>query len=430
MSNNYIILFLINIALILPECTDIFSLNYDSTSSEDINCLYADYIIDSGNFYYSPSTLTIQVGESVQWNNLGGFHDVVTISGPENINIPPVSAPALIGSYTFNLPGTYDYICSIGSHANLGMVGTIIVSEPPCEPGFTQIQDYPSDTCIPLDGSDCFSNQDLEVLADIIELNSLELNPLETGFQNWSAGRLTRLLVGNNSNGGFITLDTLPNSIGNLESLVQLYVDDNNLTTLPDSIGNLNNLIYLVANFNNLTSLPETIVNLTNLTFLDLGYNNIEYLPNLIGNMTNLEYLWLFDNNLTSLPESICNLNIDWNDTTQGVSVVPYFGCGGNMLCDENLIPDCIENTSNFNISLDAAYYLFMVVHEQICEDEEQTGDINLDNLIDVLDIIMLVQHIIGNSVLSETSISLADINGDSIIDILDIINLVNIIID
>ena len=54
MSNNYIILFLINIALILPECTDIFSLNYDSTSSEDINCLYADYIIDSGNFYYCP----------------------------------------------------------------------------------------------------------------------------------------------------------------------------------------------------------------------------------------------------------------------------------------------------------------------------------------------------------------------------------------
>ncbi len=430
MLNNCMKLILVNTGLVFAQCTDIFSLNYDSASSQDINCIYADHVIDSGNFYYSPSTLTIEIGESVQWNNLNGFHDVVTISGPENINIPPVSAPALIGSYTFNIPGTYEYICSIGSHANLGMIGTIVVSEPSCEPGFTLIQEYPSNTCIPLDGSNCFSNQDMQVLQDIIEINNLDLNPLETGFQNWSGGRLTRLLIGNNSNGGFITLNTLPDSIGDLESLVQLYIDDNNLTQFPNSIGNLSNLIYLVANFNNLNSIPETITNLTNLTFLDLGYNNIQYLPTLIGNMTNLEYLWLFDNQLTSLPESICNLNIDWNETTQGVSVVPYFGCGGNMLCDESLIPDCIEGSSNFNISLDAAYYLFMVVHEQICEDIELSGDVNLDNFIDVLDIILLVQHVIGDSILTETSITLADINEDNLIDILDIINLVNIIID
>ena len=430
MLNTYIKLILVNTSIFFAECTDIFSLNFDPTSSQDTNCQYADHIINSGNFYYSPSSLNIEAGESVQWNNLSGFHDVVSISGPEIIDISPVSAPALIGSYTFNLPGTYEYICSIGSHANLGMTGSIVVSEPSCEPGFTQIQDYPSNTCIPLDGSNCFSNQDLQVLEDIIELNNLELTPLEIGFQNWSGGRITRLLIGNNSNGGFITLDALPNSIGNLESLVQLYIDDNNLTSLPDNIGNLSNLIYLVANFNNLITLPETIGNLENLTFLDLGYNNLENLPSSIGNLLNLEYLWLFDNNLYTLPNSICNLDIDWDETTIGVSVVPYFGCGGNMLCNESYIPDCIEDSSNFNISLDAAYYLFMVVHEQICEDIELTGDVNLDNFIDVLDIMLLVQHITGDSLLPEPSISLADVNEDNLIDILDIINLVNIIIN
>ena len=65
-------------------CTDIFGLNYDSDASLDDNsCTYADYQVEAGMFYYSPSDLQIEPGESVQWNNLSGFHDVVAVSGPE-----------------------------------------------------------------------------------------------------------------------------------------------------------------------------------------------------------------------------------------------------------------------------------------------------------------------------------------------------------
>ena len=89
-----------------------------------------DYIVEAGNMYYSPQSLEIEVGETVQWYNENGYHDVVITSGPEILSLPPVSGPNIIGSLTFTTPGTYEYICSIGSHANMGMIGTIVVNEP------------------------------------------------------------------------------------------------------------------------------------------------------------------------------------------------------------------------------------------------------------------------------------------------------------
>ena len=301
-----------------------------------------------------------------------------------------------------------------------------------CDEGYTYIEDYPMNTCIVLDGSQCFYNNDIEALQDIISINSLEdnhNNSLYLGFQNWSGGRLTRLLVGDNSNGGFTTLTELPESTGNLTNLVQLYIDDNELTSLPESIGNLSNLFYLVANFNNLTALPESIGNLSNLIFLDLGYNQISYIPDSIGDLSNLQTLWIFDNQLSILPDSICDLSIDWDGYTSGASVVPYFGSGGNLLCDNSQIPDCVENSDNLDISLDAAYYLFSVVHEQDCE-EALLGDINLDSLINVLDIVTLVGVIVGGESLEGQSLINADVNQDDLINVLDVVLLVNQIVE
>ncbi|OUW61723.1 MAG: hypothetical protein CBD58_02860 [bacterium TMED198] len=96
----------------------------------------ADHTIEAGNFFYTPANLTINVGESVEWYNVGGFHDVNgatnTLTGnsfnnPEDFYISAVSGPASIGTYTFSVAGTYNYDCSIGSHAANGMVGTITV---------------------------------------------------------------------------------------------------------------------------------------------------------------------------------------------------------------------------------------------------------------------------------------------------------------
>ena len=34
------------------------------------------HVINAGNYYYTPSTLTVNVNDTVQWVNDGGWHDV------------------------------------------------------------------------------------------------------------------------------------------------------------------------------------------------------------------------------------------------------------------------------------------------------------------------------------------------------------------
>ena len=43
--------------------------------------------------------------------------------------MPPTVGPSIIGSYVFTVAGTYNYDCSIGSHAANGMIGSIVVNQ-------------------------------------------------------------------------------------------------------------------------------------------------------------------------------------------------------------------------------------------------------------------------------------------------------------
>ena len=56
-------------------------------------------------------------------------------------------------------------------------------------------------------------------------------------------------------------------------------------------------------------------------------------------------------------------------------------------------------------------------------------GDINMDSYINVLDIVLVVNFVLGVEQPSSTQTELADINNDSIINILDIITIVNLIL-
>ena len=93
------------------------------------------HTVNSGNFYYTPGVLTINVGDNVTWVNDGGFHnvnfDVNTMTGasygnPESFVSPPTS-DAVLYNHVFTIAGTYNYDCSVGQHAANGMVGTVIV---------------------------------------------------------------------------------------------------------------------------------------------------------------------------------------------------------------------------------------------------------------------------------------------------------------
>ena len=93
--------------------------------------------VNSGMFYYTPSELTIHVGDTVVWINDGGTHDVnanvnsqtgESFNNPENFQSNVTSSSgATIYTHVFTVPGTYNYDCSVGMHAANGMVGVINV---------------------------------------------------------------------------------------------------------------------------------------------------------------------------------------------------------------------------------------------------------------------------------------------------------------
>ncbi|MCB0643574.1 MAG: hypothetical protein KDC44_18130, partial [Phaeodactylibacter sp.] len=99
-------------------------------------CLFAglaysqDYTVTVSGLSFDPQDLVINVGETVEWDNVGGFHNVngSTATFPDNpegfLSGSPASAPWNF-SYTFTIPGVYNYQCDI--HAGGGMTGTVTV---------------------------------------------------------------------------------------------------------------------------------------------------------------------------------------------------------------------------------------------------------------------------------------------------------------
>jgi len=87
---------------------------------------------------YQPSTLTIKVGETVEWKNVGNSvhhasSDPSTAVNPSEVSNPPGAKPFDSGflqpgqsfTYTFTVPGTYKYICA--PHETSGMLGEVVV---------------------------------------------------------------------------------------------------------------------------------------------------------------------------------------------------------------------------------------------------------------------------------------------------------------
>ena len=90
-----------------------------------------------GDTFY-PSSLTVNVGDTVTWNNTQGFHNInatqVTFaSNPEGFG-NSVAAAGWSFQWIFTLAGTYDYQCD--PHAGIGMSGVIIANALPI-PGCT-----------------------------------------------------------------------------------------------------------------------------------------------------------------------------------------------------------------------------------------------------------------------------------------------------
>ncbi len=85
--------------------------------------------VAGGNYYFEPDVIEVDVGETIEFVfiNEGGTHDLVI---PEL----DVGTSIITGGeeesfvYTFDEAGDFDFECSVGEHAAMGMEGEIIVS--------------------------------------------------------------------------------------------------------------------------------------------------------------------------------------------------------------------------------------------------------------------------------------------------------------
>ena len=171
---------------------------YSSCDSCIINPIITSHTINAGNYYYNPNYLIINVGDTVTWYNDGGFHDVngninsqtgLSFNNPVSFSLSPISGPAFIGSYIFNVAGTYDYDCSIGNHAANGMIGAILVNSP----SLSQI-DLPiswDDTTVDYTVTDFGGNSSSLTVDPLDPSNNVMMSDKTSGSQTWAGTTLS-----------------------------------------------------------------------------------------------------------------------------------------------------------------------------------------------------------------------------------------------
>ena len=115
----------------------------------------------------------------------------------------------------------------------------------------------------------------------------------------------------------------------------------------------------------------------------------------------------------------------------------------GDGMCDAGDADDDNDGASDGNDSDDNNEFICSDTDLDTCDDcssgyynpEDDgcvfiTGDLNLDNTINIIDVVTLVNIILGNIEPSETQLSVGDMNNDGGLNISDIVLLVNIILN
>ena len=110
---------------------------------------------------------------------------------------------------------------------------------------------------------------------------------------------------------GYTDVNSIPESIGELDYLRDFMITDLDLSQsgLPETIGNLSRLTMLGAHNAHLSQLPETFGNMDSLKYLYLGSNQLHFLPANFGHLHNMRYLNLQENQLQQLPTNFGEMN-------------------------------------------------------------------------------------------------------------------------
>jgi len=107
----------------------------------DESAAAAIHFVSVGNFAFTPANVAVAAGDTVQWDNVGGLHNVESCDGAADpaqcsgqtaadgaFTSGPASTAAWTFSHTFVNAGSNPYFCVI--HVGLDMVGDVTVTAP------------------------------------------------------------------------------------------------------------------------------------------------------------------------------------------------------------------------------------------------------------------------------------------------------------
>ncbi|XP_039172671.1 disease resistance protein RUN1 [Eucalyptus grandis] len=162
---------------------------------------------------------------------------------------------------------------------------------------------------------------------------------------------------------------SLYDSIGNLKSLSYLALDETELSDLPFSMGMLEKLQTLsLRNCRKLWKLPDSIGNLRELQLMDLSYTLVNELPLSVKDMRNLKVLKMAHTFIREFPGGIKNLErleeIDFSDCKSLTGECDITGLSSLrvLLLEKTDISQVIETDgqySNFpNLKLDGRFHI------------------------------------------------------------------------
>jgi plastocyanin len=87
-----------------------------------------EFTVTGKNFSFSPSTMTVNKGDRVRiiFQNTGGTHDWVIDEFSARTKVLTNGQTETI-EFVADKTGTFEYYCSVGTHRQMGMKGTLTV---------------------------------------------------------------------------------------------------------------------------------------------------------------------------------------------------------------------------------------------------------------------------------------------------------------
>lgn len=96
----------------------------DTTPSQSVKT----FTVNGSNFTFAPASMTVNKGDRVRivFNNVGGNHDLVIDEFNARTKVIGNGQSETI-EFTADKTGSFEYYCSVGTHRQMGMKGTLIV---------------------------------------------------------------------------------------------------------------------------------------------------------------------------------------------------------------------------------------------------------------------------------------------------------------